>query len=156
MKKLKLYIETSVWNFLFADDAPEKKRETQRFFDEIQSGDYELFVSEMVIAEIKRASSSVSEKLMKKVEELETEELEVTDEVRELTHKYAAANLLPEKAFDDLVHVAVATVNNMDFLVSWNLKHIVKVKTIVGVNDHRPCRWLSERTSSHSDQTPAK
>ena len=134
MKKRKLYIETSVWNFLFAEDAPDKQRDTQRFFEEIGSGDYELFVSELVIAEIKRASQSISEKLLIKVEEFEPEELEVTDEVRELTYKYAAANLLPEKAFDDLVHAAVATVNNMDFLVSWNLKHIVKIKTIVGIN----------------------
>ena len=134
MKRLKLYIETSVWNFLFTDDAPEKRRNTHRFFEEVRSGDYELFVSELVIAEIMRASSSVSEKLMKKIEEIEPEELEVTDEIRELAYKYAVANLLPEKAFDDLAHVAVATVNNMDFLVSWNLKHIVKVKTIMGIN----------------------
>ncbi|MFA6450611.1 MAG: type II toxin-antitoxin system VapC family toxin [bacterium] len=134
MKKLKLYIETSVWNFLFADDAPEKKRDTQRFFEEVRSADYELFISELVIAEIQRASLSVSERLMRKIEEFMPETLEITDEIRELTYMYANSNLLPEKAFDDLAHVAVASVNNMDFLVSWNLKHIVKVKTIMGIN----------------------
>jgi len=55
---------------------------------------------------------------MKKVEEFMPETLEITDEIRELTFRYAEANLLPEKAFDDLAHVAVDTVNNMDFLVS--------------------------------------
>ena len=48
--------------------------------------------------------------------------------------KYAEAGLVPDKAYRDLVHVAAATVNNMDFLISWNLSHIVRAKTIVEVN----------------------
>lgn len=135
MKKLKLYIETSVWNFLFADDAPDKQRETIRFFEEIQSGDYELFISGLVIAEIERAREPLRGKLLGKIDEIEPEALTITGEVDELALKYARASLLSEKAFDDLTHVAVATVNRMDFLVSWNLKHIVKVKTITGINE---------------------
>ncbi|MFH1539671.1 MAG: PIN domain nuclease [bacterium] len=135
MKKLKLYIETSVWNFLFADDAPEKQLETNRFFEEIQSGDYELFISGLVLAEIERAQESVRDKLLGKIDEIEPEVLTITGEVDELALKYAGARFLSEKAFDDLTHVAVATVNRMDFLVSWNLKHIVKVKTITGINE---------------------
>ncbi len=55
MKKLKLYLETSVWNFYFADDAPEKKEITLPFFDEIKQGEYEIFISDMVIDEVLRA-----------------------------------------------------------------------------------------------------
>ena len=58
----------------------------------------------------------------------------ITGEIEELAGKYAEAGLIPDKAYRDLVHVAVATVNNMDFLISWNLSHIVRAKTIVGVN----------------------
>lgn len=134
MKKLKLYIETSVWNFLLAYDAPDKMRDTVRFFEEIQSGDYELFVSEMVMTEIRRAPETTKNKLLAKISEFEPEELEVTPEIRRLAAKYAEAGFLTGKAYEDLVHAAVATVNNMDFLVSWNLKHIVKVKTIVEIN----------------------
>ena len=36
MRKLKLYLDTSVWNFFFADDAPEKRGITKRFFDSIK------------------------------------------------------------------------------------------------------------------------
>ena len=135
MKRLKLYIETSVWNFLFADDAPEMKRDTQRFFEEVRSGDYELFISELVIAEVERAHESVRDKLLGKIDEIEPEVLIINEEVDELALKYAGARFLSEKAFDDLTHVAVATVNRMDFLVSLNLKHIVKVKTIMGINE---------------------
>ena len=55
MKKLKLYIETSVWGFLFADDAPEKKLATERFFKEVETGKYEIFISETVRAEFRAA-----------------------------------------------------------------------------------------------------
>ena len=134
MKKLKLYVETSVWNFLFADDAPEKRRDTERFFEEVGSGDYELFISEMEMMEIRRAPEEKRNKLLGKIAEFEPEELELTEDVDELALKYAEANFMPVKAFDDLLHAAVATVNNMDFLISWNMSHIVKVKNSFGIN----------------------
>jgi len=40
MKKLKLYLDTSVWNFYYADDAPEKMELTRQFFDEFQISNY--------------------------------------------------------------------------------------------------------------------
>jgi len=52
---LKLYLETSVWNFLFADDAPEKRDITKAFFLEVEAGRYDIFVSEVVMAEIEDA-----------------------------------------------------------------------------------------------------
>jgi hypothetical protein len=55
MKKLKFYVETSVWSFLFDDDSPEKKAATGKFFKEVESGKYEIFISEMVNAEIRDA-----------------------------------------------------------------------------------------------------
>lgn len=134
MKKLKLYIETSVWNFLFADDAPDKQQDTVRFFNAIKNDDFELYISEMVITEITRARDPIRSKLLSMVSEFEPEELEVTPEIRRLAAKYSEAGFLPKKAYEDLVHAAVATVNNMDFLVSWNLKHIAKLRSIVEIN----------------------
>lgn len=61
MKKPQLYIETSVWNFYFADDAPEKREITKTFFDRISHGEYEIFISDAVIAEIGRANDECAE-----------------------------------------------------------------------------------------------
>lgn len=72
--------------------------------------------------------------MLEKIAEFEPEELLISGEIDELARKYATAGLVPDKAYRDLVHVAAVTVNNMDFLVSWNLAHIVRAKTIVGVN----------------------
>ena len=55
MAKPRLYLETSVWNFIFADDAPEKKQITLAFFDKVKDGEYEIFISDTVIQEIERA-----------------------------------------------------------------------------------------------------
>ncbi|MFH1824054.1 MAG: hypothetical protein ABH873_02355 [Candidatus Firestonebacteria bacterium] len=52
MRKLKLYLDTSVWNFFFADDAPEKRDITKIFFSSIKENIYEIFISEVVIREI--------------------------------------------------------------------------------------------------------
>ena len=88
-----------------------------------------------MIAEIARAQEPVRSMLLEKIDEIEPEYLVVGGDADELAMKYAEACFLSEKAFDDLTHVAVATVSRMDFLVSWNLKHIVKVKTIAGINE---------------------
>ena len=60
MRKLKIYLDTSVWNFIFADDAPDKKEITEEFFSEI--GDYEIYTSVVVIEEIIRLANRYIEK----------------------------------------------------------------------------------------------
>ncbi len=57
MRHLKLYLETSVWNFVFADDAPEKKAVTCRFFDNLGTTPYLSYASETVLLEFSGASS---------------------------------------------------------------------------------------------------
>jgi hypothetical protein len=110
-------------------------KDTIIFFDRVaKSEDYELYISDLVIEEINDAPEHIQERLHGKIAEIDPEELERTDEVNELANKYAKAWLVPLKAYQDLIHVAIATVNNMDFLISWNLSHIVKAKTIIGIN----------------------
>ena len=59
--------------------------------------------------------------------------MEKTKNVEELAKKYQEELKLPERYFNDLLHIAVATIHEMDVIVSWNLKHIVKLKTILTV-----------------------
>jgi hypothetical protein len=56
LKKLKLYLETTIFNFYFADDAPDKKADTIKLFMEIAENKYEAFTAMSVIKEISRAS----------------------------------------------------------------------------------------------------
>lgn len=134
MKKLKLYIETSVWNFLFADEAPEKKKATEALFKEIEEGKYSLFISEIVVNEINKAPIDKQELLAGEIHKYKPVVLEDSDESQELVSYYLRNGLLTENQMADLGHVAIATVNEMDILASWNMRHIVKRRTRTMVN----------------------
>jgi rRNA-processing protein FCF1 len=68
MKKLKLYIETSVWNFLISEDVPEEQKLTKELFHEIESGKFEIYISEVVHTEIEKAPQDIKNKLKKLIE----------------------------------------------------------------------------------------
>ena len=60
--------------------------------------------------------------------------LEIDEYTAELARVYIENGLLSEDHLDDLLHLASATVNNLQILVSWNLRHLVKHKTRILVN----------------------
>ena len=134
LKKLSLYLETSVWNFVYADDAPEKRDATKAFFAEIRQGKYEISISGLVIFEIENAPGGKRRDLETLIRELGPVQLHRNEEVENLTQAYMEAKIAPEKAKPDMIHIAHAVVHNLDVIVSWNLKHIVRLKTKLLVN----------------------
>lgn len=137
MKKPQLYLETSVWNFYFADDTPEKKEITLTFFDKIKQGEYEIFVSDIVIEEIGRAKDSKKQLLLSIIKEYSPNRLIINEEVAELAQRYITEGVLPANKIEDAMHAAAAAVFEMDALISWNLKHLAnlrKMELINGVN----------------------
>lgn len=129
MKKLKLYIETSVWNFLFADDAPEKRASTEIFFSDVEAGRYDIFISEVVMAEIEEAPFEKYEKLRVAIERFSPKTLSSDNESDNMVEAYSAGGLLSPKNLIDLTHLSIASVNDMDILISWNMRHLVKART---------------------------
>lgn len=128
MRKLKLYLETSVWNFIFADDAPEKRDMTKMFFASIKENLYEIFVSEVVIREINDAPESKRMALFDLVNEYAPVELETTEEANELTEIYMNRGIVPQDKRDDAFHVAIATASEMDALITWNYQHLANLR----------------------------
>jgi len=134
MRKLKLYLETSVWNFYFADDAPEKKEITLKFFNQVKQGEYEIFISDIVFSEIAAASDEKNAQLSELITEYQPKELYVNDDVLLLAEKYIQEGALPERAEFDSKHVAIATFYEIDALISWNLKHLANFKRMEKIN----------------------
>ena len=134
MKKLKIYLETTILNFYFADDAPEKRDDTIKLFKEIESGNYEAFTSYAVIDEINKASEETKIKLFNLLNRYEIEILEEGNEVDILADLYVKEGVIPLKYRDDAVHISMAAISGMDIILSWNFKHIVKRKTILMTN----------------------
>ena len=86
----------------------------------------EPFISPLVIEEASRGDESASKLRLDKIAEFSV--LEITSEVRELAELYFEKILIPDKARGDAFHLAVATFQGMDFLVSWNFSHILSAR----------------------------
>lgn len=128
MRKLKLYLETSVWNFFFADDAPEKRDMTKIFFASIRENLYEIFVSEVVIRELNNAPEPKRKTLLELVNKYAPVELETTEEANELTEVYMERGIVPQGKRDDAFHVAIATVSEIDAIITWNYQHLANLR----------------------------
>ena len=128
MRKLKLYLDTSVWNFFFADDAPEKRDVTKEFFDLVRQGQYEVFISAVVVKEINDAPGPKRAQLGELIKTFPVVELEITEEADELAKSYMGKGIVSEKKEDDALHVAIATVAEMDALVTWNFQHLANLR----------------------------
>jgi len=63
MKILKIYFDTSIFNFALSDDVPKEREVTLRLLDEVRKGKYEAYISEVVIREVNRASEEKAKKL---------------------------------------------------------------------------------------------
>jgi len=87
-EQVKLYIETTVPNFLFADDAPEKKAVTEEFYKWIRISPDTLYISELVLDEINRAQPPLRAKLLDAVARLQAKILAITDEAEGLAQRY--------------------------------------------------------------------
>ena len=127
-----IYLDTSVPNFLFADDAPILKEITVDFFDNfIQKGVYKTYVSEFVIAEIDNTKNQEKRlQLYKSINDYPIEVLQIDErqEVEELAKKYIEAGVVPQKNVLDALHIATSTIYGINFLVSWNFKHLANIK----------------------------
>jgi hypothetical protein len=137
MKTPRLYLETSLWNFCFADDAPEKMEVTLRFLEKVRCGAYLVFISDVVLEEIGRANEPKRAKLLSIIDEIQPELLELDEEITALAERYIVEGVIPQAKFEDAMHAAVATVFEMDALISWNLKHLanfMRMEMINGIN----------------------
>lgn len=126
----KLYLDTSVISALYDERTPERQTLTEQFWQSL--GGYQVFTSDLVKDEIEEAADDVRQKMMKSIEKFVL--LKSGEEAEKLAQQYIDFKIFPQKYFDDALHVAVAVSNNMNFLVSWNFKHLVKVKTRKMVN----------------------
>lgn len=124
-----IYLDTSVLNFFFEDKDLEKANSTRELFREIRNGKFNAYISELVLREIGRTQGQKRERLLSLINTYKIPWLEVTPECIELTEKYMGRKLFPSKYRDDGLHIAIATVHQIDIVVSWNLRHMVKLRT---------------------------
>ena len=132
MKKATVYLDTTVPSAYFDDRAPDRMRLTQAFWLNAESR-FSMAISEIVLAEI---DATRNKKLRADMLGLmaDIERLELDQEAQMLAREYVDKKVFPERYFSDGLHVAVAVVHRIEYLVSWNFSHLVKVNTRREVN----------------------
>jgi predicted nucleic acid-binding protein len=132
MKKLRIYLDTSVISFLFADDAPEKCEMTRGFFENYVKQDlYDVYVSPIVIDEINRTTDIEKRtRMLTALDDFPVKNLVLAGsahEIRKMAEMYIQDGIIPMKKIDDALHLAICTVMEMDVLLSWNYKHLANI-----------------------------
>jgi predicted nucleic acid-binding protein len=134
MKKLKIYLDTSVISYLDQQDSPEKMNDTQKLWDKLKAKEFEVIISVIVLYEIENIKDKTKkEKLQKYLSQIEYSIIEINEDAIKIVSRFADLKVLKQKSIDDCRHIAAAIVSGCDVIVSWNFKHIVNHKTIAGV-----------------------
>jgi predicted nucleic acid-binding protein len=132
LKKLKVYLDTAVISHLDAPDTPDKMVDTLRLWNQIQGGEYDVVMSEVVFDELADCLEPKRSYLAAFLQQIQYERVVSNNETVVLASKFIDFGILREKSFDDCRHIAAALLNGCDIIVSWNFKHIVNAKTIRG------------------------
>ena len=111
----------------------EFEKETKLLFNRLENKDVIFVVSDILIDELENAPSKVKY-LLDNYDENSLEKIVLTDEAKELANKYITDNVIGKTSLDDCRHIALATINKVDVLASWNFKHIVNLNRIKGYN----------------------
>ncbi|MDR3049118.1 MAG: hypothetical protein LBV16_04680 [Elusimicrobiota bacterium] len=126
--KLKLYLETTMFNYYF-DEARDGHDATVRLFEEIRNGRFIPYTSEYALIELRNAAEPKRSQMLSLIKQYEITVFGVEDEVNRLTDIYIQNKMIPEVYRFDGTHIASASIHGLDCILSFNFKHINKLKT---------------------------
>lgn len=130
MKKLKIYLDTSVISYLFAEDTPDKMKYTLDLWEDIKNNKYNVIISETTFKEINACSNDKKIKIHNKIKLIKYQKVLETKKTDILAHRYISEGVLTNKSYNDCLHIASAVINNCDLIISWNFRHLVNNKTV--------------------------
>jgi len=121
----RIYVETTVISYLTALPSTDliqaaHQQITRAWWEQRQR--FDLFVSQAVLREVAGGDAEAAGRRLAAVEGIPV--LAVDTEVSQLAERFLLQRVIPTKAAVDAVHIAVAVVNGMDYLLTWNCTHI--------------------------------
>ena len=111
----------------------EFKDPSNKLIEMIRSGEYIAVISEVTELELKNAPAQVKA-IRNSLPNQFIEKAELTEEAAQLAKEYLSSGVLGPTMLADAQHIAIATVTQVDHIVSWNFRHIVNVVKIKGFN----------------------
>ena len=123
---MRIYPDTSVFGGCFD---PEFEKWSRQLIEEFKAGVKIAVISDLTLRELMEAPSEVKN-LISEIPEIYKEYVILDDEAKELAYHYIEEEVVTERFLVDAQHIAIATVNRVNALVSWNFKHIVNLKRV--------------------------
>ncbi len=133
MRKLKIYLDTSVISYLDQSDSQEKMEQTRKLWKILQIGKYDVVISDLVLIEINECKEPKRSILKEYLAQINYKRANITEETEEIANEIIKEGILNPKSFDDCLHIASAIISDCNIIISWNFKHMVNVDTINGV-----------------------
>ena len=123
--KQKVYVETTIVSYLAARRSRNlivraHQEVTRRWWRERSS--FEVFASALVVEEASRGDASLRASRLRLLRGVPL--LDVSDDTRAVGRKLIGRGALPPQADGDALHIAIAAINGMEYLVTWNCRHI--------------------------------
>jgi predicted nucleic acid-binding protein len=117
-----------VFNYYFDVDR-DFHQDTVDLFDAINNNKCEAFTSEYVIMELRNAKEPKRSRMLSLIDKHNAQVFDINAESVRLANVYVQKGVIPERFRLDAIHIAIASVHNLDFVISFNFKHINKIKT---------------------------
>lgn len=128
--KQRIYIDTSVVGGCFDE---EFKDTTLKLFERLEKNEVIFVVSDLLDLELINAPKHVQRHLLQYSAD-KFQRVELTEEAIILADTYIKEKVVGKTSLEDCRHIALATIQKVDVLASWNFKHIVNLERIKGYN----------------------
>ncbi len=125
-----VYIETSILGYLTARPSRNlvlvANTEVTREWWDMRRSAFNLYTSQAVLKEVSQGDTEMASRRLEILRDFPL--LELNQSVLDLAEQFLGRSNLPSKADVDAVHIAAATVHCMDYLLTWNCKHIANAQ----------------------------
>ncbi len=134
-KKIRLYLDTSVPSAFYDTSKPVRQLITQKWFEN-EALSYELYISVITVEEIGKIKNDLKKQNITELTvKYNMKILDLSEKAKNLADEYMSRGAIPESEPQDAYHIAIATVNEIDALASWNFKHIVSINPIRKIHE---------------------
>ena len=129
MRKQRIYLETTLFNYYFDKDS-DAHADTVKLFEEIRTGKFEAYTSAYVIDELSETKEEPKRtNMLELISVYNINVLDDSDEAQNLADIYINEGVIPVSKKLDSLHISVATVNDFEYIFSFNFQHINRIKT---------------------------
>ena len=135
MEKQKIYLDTSIPSAFFDQSKPVRQLITQKWFEN-ESANFVLYSSVITIDEVdKFLNVEKKENINRLLVDCDVTILQLSKQAQDLADEYIKSGAIPKTEPEDALHIAIATLNEIKALASWNFKHIVSFNPIRKIHE---------------------